>query len=552
MHRNLSILAWQLVMNLLFAQSVLAAIPAKWEKVSENEFASEVIRVISDGSLPQKLFSSPSSVYWKAGKQFSAIKIFSAPSRAIEITALFLGSTSHSNIFIGTSQGLYASKDQGKRWERVYFSSDPDEARVNAVCETRGKIFIGTHDGLRIREADSRNWQKFPHFSTNDPVHNIFALDESVLISTSAKVYLFNISTNRIEEIFSARFHKSIDEEAGADNSGITETAVLGRNERVIVIALNGQLKYKSVDDSEWNDLPVLRTSLVHAISGRFTDGCSEPKDNCLEIYAATEDGVYVHRAGHWQPAYKGMEALNVYDLSPDTFDGLYAATDKGLFYLDFREESGNAAVKHEGAQLLSHAPVSYRDYHLHFSEEPQIGQLHAWAIDYADVSNQKIRTWQRQARNRALWPSLSIGIDGDQDADISDTIYGSSSGSIVIGPDEKSNGRAYGWDVSLSWDLADFVWSTDQTSIDSRAKLMVELREDILDQITRVFFERRRLQIDRLSRQDMPAQEQVEADMRIDELSALLDSLTGGRFSGHINKGYSMQAGAQIKDESY
>jgi hypothetical protein len=57
-------------------------------------------------------------------------------------------------------------------------------------------------------------------------------------------------------------------------------------------------------------------------------------------------------------------------------------------------------------------------------------------------------------------------------------------------------------------------------------------LREDILNEVTRIYFERRRLQIEALK---MPAQQDdffVERKMRIEELTALIDALTGGEFS--------------------
>ena len=89
-------------------------------------------------------------------------------------------------------------------------------------------------------------------------------------------------------------------------------------------------------------------------------------------------------------------------------------------------------------------------------------------------------------------------------------------------------------WDVSLSWDLGDLVWSTDQTTIDSRSKLMVELREDVLDQVTRLYFERRRLQAELAADALEPAAE-FDKQLRVDELTALLDAFTGGKFSSKL-----------------
>jgi len=60
----------------------------------------------------------------------------------------------------------------------------------------------------------------------------------------------------------------------------------------------------------------------------------------------------------------------------------------------------------------------------------------------------------------------------------------------------------------------------------------MVELRNDILSEITRLYFERRKLQIEVLTLKDLSEKGSLEKKMRILELTAMIDRLTGGAFS--------------------
>ena len=76
----------------------------------------------------------------------------------------------------------------------------------------------------------------------------------------------------------------------------------------------------------------------------------------------------------------------------------------------------------------------------------------------------------------------------------------------------------------------------TDQTTIDSRSKLMVELREDILDQVTRLYFERRRLQLELRNDLSIEPPVKIEKQLRLAELTALIDSYTGGQFGKSVN----------------
>ena len=65
----------------------------------------------------------------------------------------------------------------------------------------------------------------------------------------------------------------------------------------------------------------------------------------------------------------------------------------------------------------------------------------------------------------------------------------------------------------------------------------MVQLRDDVLDEVTRLYFERRKLQIE--LKQDPPkdVDEYIEKELRLQELTANIDAMTGGWFSREIER---------------
>ncbi len=63
----------------------------------------------------------------------------------------------------------------------------------------------------------------------------------------------------------------------------------------------------------------------------------------------------------------------------------------------------------------------------------------------------------------------------------------------------------------------------------------MVQLREDILNEVTRLYFERRRLQMELASNKSITTTQAIEKDLRLQELTASIDALTGGTFSDAI-----------------
>ena len=62
----------------------------------------------------------------------------------------------------------------------------------------------------------------------------------------------------------------------------------------------------------------------------------------------------------------------------------------------------------------------------------------------------------------------------------------------------------------------------------------MAELRDNILDEVTRIYFERIRvkMEFDNLKIEDR--KKRLEKELRLKELTASLDALTGGYFSAH------------------
>ncbi|MDD5246833.1 MAG: hypothetical protein PHS09_05540, partial [Candidatus Omnitrophica bacterium] len=68
-------------------------------------------------------------------------------------------------------------------------------------------------------------------------------------------------------------------------------------------------------------------------------------------------------------------------------------------------------------------------------------------------------------------------------------------------------------------------------TSIDVRSRLDVQLRQDLLDEATKLYFERIRLrmEIDGFSIEDR--KRRGEKELKLREVTANLDALTGGYF---------------------
>jgi hypothetical protein len=246
------------------------------------------------------------------------------------------------------------------------------------------------------------------------------------------------------------------------------------------------------------------------------------------KLIAAGLSEVFMNDNGAWREASNGLRVNKIRSLCADKQDRLYAATSKGIYTFDLRRPS----VFFETDKTNSRTPEEGRK-----TNNPSIALIQKAAIEYAEVHNEKIKTWRSQAAKRALFPTVSVGVDRDRNRSTSSNTWGTygsngSPGKCFIGPEDSSADNNENWSVSLSWDLGDLVWNDAQTAIDVRSKLMVELRGQILDEVTKLYFERLRLirEIDELGIEER--KKRSDKELKVQEVTAMLDGLTGGMFS--------------------
>jgi len=173
--------------------------------------------------------------------------------------------------------------------------------------------------------------------------------------------------------------------------------------------------------------------------------------------------------------------------------------------------------------------------YNFSVGTEIALTKVQEMAVKYAEVSPEKIDAWRRSVKWKAIMPKLSVGLSQSFDDNVE--IYKSASTSYIVeGPHETDTD----WNVGLTWDLSDIVWDNAQTSIDVRSRLMVQLRNDILEDVTRLYFERKRLILELMKRErkDIIKAELDQKRLRIEELTGYIDALTGGQFSKEIGLG--------------
>jgi hypothetical protein len=274
-------------------------------------------------------------------------------------------------------------------------------------------------------------------------------------------------------------------------------------------------------------------TTLLCVPEGLWRIGAGEPRREQPALGALRR--LMAGRNGSWLASERGVYALaadargaeraplegNAFALAPAA-DGIWVATATGVARLPV------------GAPAAAGVPTRELPLKSAHGRSPEVGAVQRAALDYLELSPRWISGVEARAHRAALWPRLvaSFGVErassrtGDFDQAVN-------SGDVFELVD-----RNHDRDASTGMSL-DFVWELEGLHAPDRAiavsrerRELVELRDQVLERVNRLYFERLRA-LERIAALAPEAQvERRELELRVSELAAGLDAWTGGAFT--------------------
>lgn len=505
------------------------AAPPQWDLVrtgaSENHFTAIGLHPAE----PSWIFAATQRALYESrdgGQTWQ--ERFRTPAEVV-IRSVAAGPGEQPTLLLATNHGLFGSFDGGEHWRRVFRASGEGEDDCTVVAfqpVPAGAAVLGTRGGLFASADGGHEWNRVALPPTAHDVLQL-AVDAHdpgrLFVLSTQGLFVGSLASGRWEK----RFQVFDAEEAEVEESQPSETGegtdflhhlsalvVDPMEAGTLYLATSSGAQMSRDDGLTWQRLP--QAGLPSPVVSRLLILRHSPP----AVYAGTGHGVARYEPGdeRWQPLASGLAATAVNDLVASPTH-LWAATAHGLYRLQIPPDGFAESERPSIQELLSN-----------FSYEPSIGEVQQAAIRYAEVHPDKILRWRREAMLQALLPKVDLGLDRDRSHDVH-----VDEGTFPKFQLLQTKDRDSSLDLSVSWDLGELIWNDDQTSIDVRSKLMVQLRNDIVDEVTRTYFERRRLQVALLANPPADEQTLIEKELRLRELTALIDGLTGGAFSERV-----------------
>ena len=167
-------------------------------------------------------------------------------------------------------------------------------------------------------------------------------------------------------------------------------------------------------------------------------------------------------------------------------------------------------------------------------SPEPGLARIHAQALRHVGLAPEYFRDLRKGLGRRGWWPVLALRGGADFDRDREHGLDQSFTYGELHDLRDHSEDRSQGFDasISLAWDLGDIAYPQDATELSREARQVIGLRDNVLDELTQLYFDRRRALLALDAHADKHSSEDVALRLRAEELAAGLDAWTGGWFS--------------------
>lgn len=158
---------------------------------------------------------------------------------------------------------------------------------------------------------------------------------------------------------------------------------------------------------------------------------------------------------------------------------------------------------------------------------EPSIRTVQQAALRFYEVSPETVSSLRRRAAAKSLAPEISTGYrynSTDALLDQFDLVGGDPDAPALV---DAAEAKVHEVEVVATWNLPRLVFNPEVLDVASLGVLQKELMKEV----TELYYTRRRLQVDLILAPPQDPATRISRELRLEELTAKLDGMTGGLF---------------------
>lgn len=191
-------------------------------------------------------------------------------------------------------------------------------------------------------------------------------------------------------------------------------------------------------------------------------------------------------------------------------------------------EDRAGAGAPRRARHLRPIDPVAL---HALYAIDPPIGALRAAATALILAEPDRARSLVDRARFAGWLPELRVMADR-RFARTESVDLGSPTNAAALAPVGIDSNNDVRYQCRATWDLSKIIFNPDEIGAQFQALRTADTRREIESLVIRLYFERRRLKAESAAADDQDMPSGLRRELRIEEVEAELDALTGGAFT--------------------
>jgi hypothetical protein len=424
---------------------------------------------------------------------------------------------------------------------------------LQRLAVTADLLVLGSSTGLLFSHVSShwRQWQKAP---TDLPKGMVTALAVRPLLSTDHGLLSWDVLLGVSGQLWEMKV--SWQDSTGFAFSNVRRHSIPDSGLRVASLDL--------FYDALGTDVLVLEAERIARCQRAMSDGrCSwhserlrlPPGVHALAagateqgLWLATDRGLFLRGQGRerFDHFLEATDHSSIFAVAAHADRAVFVG-ERGVFLGRRLNEALEAPVASE--LLMAPRPSSA-------SHEPGIEEVRKAALAYLDLGPEWMRSLREGVVRRGALPVVGLRLGADRsrsrNRDYDESFV---SGALHHLNDwDRDRNTDYAVSLSLSWDLADLAYHPESIDVSDEARDVLELRDEVLDELTQLYFDRHRTLLELAlleqgeaavrpgsSSESDPSEaplrsvEAVRLRLRADELAAGIDAWTGGWFSERV-----------------